>query len=61
MMRQERALDTNDMADIVRYLTELIGYVDTDELLAASIKEKRVGDLQTLVEKLDALVDDRTF
>lgn len=60
-MRLERSLDTNDMADLVRYLTELIGYVDTDEHLAASIKEKRVQELQVLVEKLDALVDDQTF
>jgi hypothetical protein len=61
MMRQERKLDTHDLTEIMRHLTALIGYTDSDELLSNSVKEGRVVELQELVEKIDAIIDDRLF
>lgn len=55
----ENKLDTHDLTEILRHLTTLIGYTDSDDLLSNSVKEQRVVEIQDLVEKVDAIIDGR--
>ena len=56
MYREDSSLSTNDLKDLLEYLTALTGYITEDEILSASVKEKRIEKLDEIINRIDNIV-----